>query len=279
MTIPKVDTLLLPFLRAISDQEEHKIKDIITTLADKFDLTPEERNITFSESSKDKIFANRVYFTRLNLKMANLISAPKRGVVKITEDGLNILQQNLSHFTTKELSQLEAYKNYRAKIKAKSAIDIADEEEEVISDQTPEESMESAYQTINEELAVEILEIIKSNSPDFFEHLVIDLILKMGYGGSRKDAADKVGKSHDGGIDGIIKEDRLGLDVIYIQAKRWDNTVGRPEIQKFAGALEEKRANKGIFITTSQFSREAKDYISRINKKIVLIDGESLQSI
>ena len=207
--------------------------------------------------------------------MANLISAPRRGVVKITTDGIKLLRKDIKQFTTKDLSEFEAYKNYRAKIKAKSIIDIADEEE-VISDQTPEEAMESAYQTINKELAIEFLELIKTNSPDFFEQLVIDLILKMGYGGSRKDAAEKVGKSHDGGIDGIIKEDRLGLDVIYIQAKRWENTVGRPEIQKFAGALEEKRANKGIFITTSQFSRGSVDYISRINKKIVLIDGDQL---
>jgi len=259
----------------IADGDEHRIGVIIEKLANEFDLSYDERNITFSESSKDKIFSNRVYFTRLNLKMANLLSAPRRGSIKITQDGTNLLRENRSSLTTKDITEFEAYKIYKAKVKARSRTTQI-EEPEISSGQTPEESLESAYQSINEELILEILDIIQSNSPDFFEQLVVDLILKMGYGGSRRDAGEKVGKSHDGGIDGIIKEDRLGLDVIYIQAKRWENTVGRPEIQKFAGALEEQRANKGIFITTSQFSRDAIDYVSRINKKIVLIDGEQL---
>lgn len=276
MTIPNVDDLLLPFLKEIANGEEHRIGDIIEKLADEFNLSPEERLIKFSESSRDKIFANRIYFTRLNLKMANLISSPRRGSVKITQEGSDLIQKNLTSLTTKDIVEFEAYKMYKAKVKDKSGSEVNIIESEIISDQTPEESLESAYKTISEELKLEILDLIKSNSPDFFEELVIDLLLKMGYGGSRRDAGEKVGKSHDGGIDGIIKEDRLGLDIIYIQAKRWDNTVGRPEIQKFAGALEEQRANKGIFITTSQFSREAIDYVSKINKKIVLIDGDQL---
>ncbi len=144
-------------------------------------------------------------------------------------------------------------------------------------DKNPQESIESGYQQIRKELEIEILNIVKSCSPDFFERLVVDLLVKMGYGGSIREAGRAIGKSSDGGIDGIIKEDKLGLDIVYLQAKRWDNTtVGRPEIQKFVGALHGQRAKKGVFITTSKFSQSAKDYISLIDSKIVLIDGYEL---
>jgi restriction system protein len=149
----------------------------------------------------------------------------------------------------------------------------------IISEQTPEDSMASAYKTVRRNLETELLEQIKSASPAFFERLVIDLLLAMGYGGSRQDAGRAIGKSGDGGIDGIINEDRLGLDVIYIQAKRWDATVGRPEIQKFAGALQGQRANKGVFITTSSYSRDAIEYAKLIATKIILIDGDRLASL
>ncbi|MEZ4525936.1 MAG: restriction endonuclease [Desulfobacterales bacterium] len=142
--------------------------------------------------------------------------------------------------------------------------------------QTPEEQLEDAYENIRESLATEILEQLKSVAPDFFERIIVEVIVKMGYGGTRRDAGQAVGKSGDGGIDGIIKEDRLGLDIIYLQAKRWQGTVGRPEIQKFAGALQGQRAKKGIFITTSDFSKEARDYAAMIENKIVLIDGKQL---
>ncbi|GAB4373309.1 MAG: hypothetical protein Kow0042_17120 [Calditrichia bacterium] len=144
---------------------------------------------------------------------------------------------------------------------------------------TPEESLENAYQKVRSELTKELLLQIKSSPPSFFEKLVIDLLVKMGYGGSRREAGEAVGRTGDEGIDGIIKEDRLGLDIIFIQAKRWDVPVGRPEIQKFAGALQGQRAKKGIFITTSSFTKEAIDYVSRIDSKIILIDGEQLADL
>lgn len=152
-------------------------------------------------------------------------------------------------------------------------------ETEEITTYTPEEALESAYQRLRDDLAIELLQQIKSSSPSLFEKLVVELLVKMGYGGSRHDAGKAIGKSGDEGIDGIIKEDRLGLDIIYIQAKRWENTVGRPDIQKFAGALEGQRARKGIMITTSSFSQDAYDYVSRINSKIVLIDGKRLAQL
>jgi restriction system protein len=146
-------------------------------------------------------------------------------------------------------------------------------------DQTPEETIEAEYLALRHELAQELLETVKGQSPAFFERLVVDLLVMMGYGGTRKDAGEAVGQSHDGGIDGIIKEDRLGLDVLYVQAKRWENTVGRPEIQRFAGALAGRRARRGIFITTSRFSQTATDYVSQIDSRIVLIDGDTLAQL
>jgi restriction system protein len=146
-------------------------------------------------------------------------------------------------------------------------------------DQTPEEGIEAAYQRVREQLAQELLQTVKSCSPTFFERLVVDLLVKMGYGGTRRDAGQAIGRTGDGGIDGIIKEDRLGLDIVYIQAKRWDNTVGRPQIQQFAGALQGQRARKGVFITTSAFSQAAQEYVSRLDSKIVLIDGETLAQL
>ena len=151
--------------------------------------------------------------------------------------------------------------------------------DESTAEQTPEEEIEAAYQRIRNELADEIVQQIMSCSPSFFERLVVDLLVRMGYGGTRKDAGQAVGKSGDGGIDGIIKEDRLGLGVIYLQAKRWEGPVGRPEIQKFVGALQGQRARRGIFITTSSFTREALQYTSMIENKVVLIDGEMLAQL
>lgn len=172
----------------------------------------------------------------------------------------------------KYLENFPEFQNFRARKKDKNET----ASEECLSSETPEESLETAYQKVRQELAQELLRQIKQCSPLFFEKLVIDLLIKMGYGGTRRDAGKAIGKSGDGGIDGIIKEDRLGLDIIYIQAKRWEGNVSRPEVQKFAGALQGQRAKKGILITTSSFTQEAWDYVSRIDSKIVLIDGDLL---
>jgi restriction system protein len=153
------------------------------------------------------------------------------------------------------------------------------EEPSIETVRTPREIMDAGYQEMRRDLSQEIIKRIKSSSPRFFEHLVVELLVAMGYGGSRKDAGEAVGQSGDGGVDGIIKEDRLGLDVIYLQAKRWEGTVGRPTVQAFAGSLEGHRARKGVLITTSQFSPDALDYVTRIEKKIVLIDGDELAKL
>lgn len=263
---------MLPLLKSVEDQNEHKISDIINTLAEEFNISEEERQIRLP--SGDRVFNNRVYWARLYLIKAGLIESPKRAHIKIINNGLDVLEKNPEKIDFKFLEQIDAFQEYKES--AKKTRTTLSEDEPITTEETPEETLENAFHIINEGLALDLINQVKSANPLFFEQLVLDLLIKMGYGGLRKDAAQRLGRSHDGGIDGIIKEDKLGLDAIYIQAKRWENTVGRPEIQRFVGALEGKRAKKGIFITTSSFSNEAVQYISNINRKIVLIDGEQL---
>lgn len=219
---------------------------------------------------------HRVYWARTYLKKAGLLSVPERGTFKITEEGLNLLKENLSSLTRNDLKK--RYPEFRDFIKPHIKPDH-DVTTTVEGEKTPEELLEEGYTDLYETLVTDLLEKIKSESPQFFEKLVVDLLVKMGYGGSRKDAGEAIGRVGDGGIDGIIKEDKLGLDVIYIQAKRWENTVGRPSVQAFAGSLEGVRAKRGIMITTSQFSSEAHEYVRHIEKKIVLVDGEMLAKL
>jgi restriction system protein len=208
--------------------------------------------------------------------MAGLIENPKRGIYNITERGLETVRKNPPLINLKYLNQFAEYVAFRKTHRERpESTDDAENGQTV----TPEEALESAHEKIRESLAVEIQQKLKSCSPSFFERLVVEVIVKMGYGGTRQDAGRAIGRSGDGGIDGIIKEDKLGLDTIYIQAKRWENTVGRPEIQKFVGALTGQRAKKGLFISTSNFSSDAMDYVSRVDTKIVLIDGEMLAQL
>lgn len=277
MAIPDYQSIMLPLLKLVSDGREYYLRDIIEKLADKFNLSEEERK-ELLPSGQQSIFSNRVGWARTYLKQAGLLEATRRGYIRITERGKQVLSQNPKHIDVKFLEQFPEFLEFRQRRRDK------DEEKEQIkkediSLETPEELLEIAYQKIRNELANEILKQLKKCSPSFFEKLVVDLLVKMGYGGTRKDAGKAIGKTKDGGIDGIIKEDRLGLDIIYIQAKRWEGIVGRPEIQKFAGALQEQRAKKGIFITTSSFTEDAKDYVSKIDSKIILIDGETLAQL
>lgn len=189
---------------------------------------------------------------------------------------MDVLKNPPARINVEFLEQYDEFVEFRTRREKEDEDSSVTEKLEI---QTPEEAIEAAYQNLRQTLADELLQTIKNCSPAFFERLVIDVLVKMGYGGTRKDAGKAIGKSGDGGIDGIINEDRLGLDVIYIQAKKWENPVGRPEIQKFAGALQGQRAKKGIFITTSTFTSEAKDFASRIDSKITLIDGETLSQL
>ena len=267
MTIPDYQTAMLPLLRFAGDQQEHSFREAIDNLADHFNLSEEEHR-ELLPSGQQAIFDNRIGWARKYLKEAILLESTRRGYFRITERGLSVLNQNPQNINVKFLDKFDEFKKFRTFKREK--------EEEKEQEQTPEEAFESAYQNLRNELANDLLQQIKISPPSLFEKIVVELLVSMGYGGSRKDAGKAIGKSGDEGIDGIIKEDRLGLDIIYIQAKRWENTIGRPEVQKFAGALQWQRAKKGIFITTSNFSREAHDYASRIESKIVLIDGEQL---
>jgi len=275
MGIPDYQTIMLPLLRFAGDQQEHSLREAIDRLADDFGLTEEERKELLS-SGQQEIFNNRVAWARSYMGKAGLLESTRRGYVKITDRGMKVLKQNPERIGVKFLDQFEEFRQFRALRHTKT------EEEEVegeTHERTPEEALESAYNQLRDNLANDLLQQIKSCSPGLFEKIVVELLLKMGYGGSRQDAGRAIGRSGDEGIDGIIKEDRLGLDIIYIQAKRWENSVGRPEVQKFAGALQGQRARKGIMITTSNFSKEALDYASRIDSKIVLIDGEQLAQL
>jgi restriction system protein len=268
MSIPDYQSIMLPLLQYVRDENEHSLGEAIDALADKFNLADTERSLLLP-SGQQAIFDNRVAWARTYLKKAGLLESTRRGYFKITQRGLQVVSQDIQRIDARFLRQFPEFVEFQSPKKEPG-------EEEAPADSTPEESIENAYDHLRTALREELLRQLKSCSPSMFERIVINLLLKMGYGGSRKDAGQAIGKSGDEGIDGIIKEDRLGLDVIYVQAKRWKDQVGRPEIQKFSGALDGKRAKKGIFMTTSTYSKEARDFVSGIDKKIVLLDGQEI---
>jgi restriction system protein len=272
MAIPDYQSLMLPLLRFLGDKKEHSIRETQDALAREFSLSEGELR-ELLPSGKQPIFENRVGWARTYMKKAGLLESTRRGVFRVTDRGLKVLGQKPTQINVKYLRQFPEFVEFQT-VKHDKTEDSGGIEEE--KGKTPEELLEAAYQQINDQLASDLLKQIKALPPALFEKIVVELLVGMGYGGTIKDAGQAIGKSGDEGIDGVIKEDRLGLDAIYLQAKKWENTVGRPEIQKFAGALQGQRAKKGIFITTSYFSKEAYDYTSRIDTKIVLIDGEQL---
>ena len=274
MPIPDYQTIMLPLLRATADGATHSMTQLAEIIAGEFKLTREEQR-ELIPSGQTTVIANRVGWARTYLKQAGLLAIPERGHVRITDRGKDVLREAPDRIDAKFLLRFEEFQQFRARSRPRSTVKTDENPDE----QTPQEALEAAYQALRSDLEEEILEQVKGASPAFFERLVVELLVAMGYGGSLEDAGRAVGRSGDGGIDGIIKEDRLGLDVVFIQAKKWENTVGRPEIQKFAGALQGQRARKGVFITTCGFSREAHDYAKMIDSKIVLIDGAMLASL
>jgi restriction system protein len=274
MAIPDYQSVMLPLLRLAEDGQEHSAREAVEKLADHFGLSEDERK-ELLPSGAQATFDNRVGWARTYMKKAELLESPRRGYFKITHRGMQILKQNPDTINNKLLEQYPEYRAFRARSGTKRITSAAAESE--VPEQTPLEVIEDAYDTIRTQLAGELLEQIMRSSPQFFERLVVDLLVRMGYGGSRRDAGEAVGRrSSDEGIDGIIKEDRLGLEAIYLQAKRWKDTVGRPEIQRFVGALHGQNARKGVFITTSSFSKEASQYVDALVDKVVLVDGEAL---
>lgn len=279
MPIPDYQSIMLPVLKLASDSNEHKVSDSVEYLAQHFNLSDEEM-AELLPSGTQAVFSNRCGWARSYLKQAGLLASPRRGFFKITQRGLDLLKTNPSSLDATSLEQYPEFLEFKNRKRVK-----ADEGQESSSSNreqsalTPEDALASAYRQLRVELEAEVLSLVMDATPSFFERLVVDLLIKMGYGGNRQDAGKALGKSGDGGIDGIINEDKLGLDVIYLQAKRWEGTVGRPEIQKFAGALQGQRAKKGVFITTSDFTKEAVEYTSFIDTRIILINGELLSRL
>ena len=290
MPLPNYEAFMEPLLRLLKDGRTYSSRETFDAIAKAMDL--DEADLAAQlPSGRQGVYANRLGWARTYLKMAGLIEAPKRGTYRITPRGLKALANDAGSIDGAYLDrfpEFQAFKQRRhtdggsdAEAGTDTATDAGTDQATPVppSAQTPEESLEQAYQNLRAALATELLGQIQQASPTFFENLVVDLLVAMGYGGSRADAGQALGRSGDEGIDGVIKEDKLGLDVIYLQAKRWTGTVGRPEIQKFAGALQGQRARKGIFITTSAFTRDALDYASRIDTKIILIDGTRLAQL
>ena len=275
MAIPDYQQFLLPLLKLSEDCQVHSMQEAYQDIPDQFGISEEERSLLLP-SGKQYVVNNRISWAKTYLKKACLIKQPERKFFQITDRGLDVLKSDPEKIDNDFLMQFPEFQEFRTKKNDQGTEEPGDGKSD---EKNPEERLEYAYLEINNELALELLDTIKSSTPSFFEKIVVDLLLKMGYGGSRKDAGKSIGKSGDEGIDGIIKEDRLGLDVIYIQAKRWENIIGRPEIQKFAGALQGQRARKGVFITTSGFTKDAMEYASHIDSKIILIDGEKLTDL
>jgi restriction system protein len=281
MAIPDYQSVMLPLLRfAAEKKDETSTGEVVEVLSKEFGLTDEDLR-ELLPSGIQFTFVNRVGWASTYMKKAGLLEATRRGYFRITSRGQELLRKQPKAINVKLLKQYPEFlefqqlKGTRSGEKVSASGVILD-----ISTATPSEALETAYEKLRDELADELLAKLKKSSPSFFERAVVELLVKMGYGGSRADAGKAIGKSGDGGIDGIIKEDKLGLDVVYIQAKRWDNNpVGRPDVMQFAGALQAQKANKGIFITTSRFTDDARSYVSQIGSKIVLIDGERLTNL
>ena len=278
MAIPDYETLMLPVLQYVSDGKEHPLKEITAHMAESFKLSAEEREQRIP-SGQSTYIQNRTGWAKTYLKKAGLLASPKRGLIQITDRGREVLSKKPGRIDGDFLAQFQEFKDFQARSNSQQEAEPV--QTPSIERQTPEETIEQSYMALRSQLADELLEQIKGCSSDFFERLVVDVIVAMGYGGTQRDAARATQRSNDGGIDGIIKQDRLGLDTIYIQAKKWDESrpIHRPEIQKFAGALQGVRAKKGIFITTSSFSEGAREYVATIDSKIVLIDGTELAQL
>lgn len=278
MAVPDFQSFFKPLLDIASDGQEHSLKETREKIAIAFSMSAEDLAELLPSGSQSK-FDNRVAWAKSYFVQAKVLESLRRAHFKITERGKILHSQGHERIDVKILSQFPEFVEFHTPSK-QNKISVtppsSSPSPQENTSETPEEVLQKAYQNIRSDLACEILEKIRGNSPTFFENLVIDLMVSMGYGGSRSDAGRSVGQSGDEGIDGIINEDRLGLDVIYLQAKRWEGTVGRPEIQKFVGALHGKRARKGVFITTGKFSAEAHAYVKNIDPRVILIDGRAL---
>jgi restriction system protein len=277
MAVPDYQSIMLPLLKYVSDQQVHTLRDVVEGLATHFKLTEEERR-EMLPSGMQAAFDNRVGWARTYLKKAGLLASPKRATMQITPRGIQVIKENPPRIDVAYLKRFQEFVEFQSAKRESNEPEVLTEDS---NGRTPEEIIENGYEQVRAALSQELLTKVQALTWMDFERLVVQLLVRMGYGGSLKDAGRALTKGGDEGIDGTIKEDKLGLDVIYIQAKKWQtgNTVGRPEIQKFVGALAGQGAKKGIFITTSSFTKEAREYQPRNETKIVLIDGEELTQL
>lgn len=275
MAVPDFQSFFRPLLEIAADGKEHSLKEARDIIARRMSLSEADLKEPLPSGLQRK-FDNRVAWAKSYFVQAKVLTSPRRGYFLITDRGRELLQQGHEKINIKVLNQYPEFIEFHKAKPDKTGEESVVEE---IQSETPEELLQKAYQSIRSDLAGELISRIKNNTPQFFENLVIDLMIALGYGGSRADAGRSIGQIGDEGVDGIIKEDRLGLDVIYLQAKRWDGTVGRPEVQKFVGALHGKRAKKGVFITTGKFSDDAIKYVENIEPKVILIDGRTLAEL
>jgi len=269
MTIPDYQSIMLPLLEFAGDGKEHSRHEAIEHVSRIFGLSEEEKNNLLPSGTKP-IINNRVGWAKTYLKKAGLLEYPRRGYLKITDLGLKVLEEKPKKIDNRYLKRFPEFLEFKKVIVTKKEYLKREEEK------TPLELIEDGYQQIQEALGHDLLEYIMKSPPAFFERIVIELLVRMGYGGSLKDAGKAIGHIGDEGIDGVIKEDKLGLDNIYVQAKRWTRSVGSPELNAFVGALHGKKSKKGIFITTSSFTEKAINYVNSIETKVALIDGETL---
>ncbi|MEC1108542.1 restriction endonuclease [Bacillus velezensis] len=277
MTIPGYQEFMYPFLKILSDKKEHRLQDLYVKLAEELNLSEEDAE-KLLPSGNQKVLHNRIGWVRTYLSKAGLIDIVRRGVFQITSEGLEIINDpSVASIDNRFLMKYKSFQRFKQTGKDSNQ---QESEPSITSEpRTPNEIIEQNYNAVKNEIKEELLNQIYKCSPAFFEKLVVELLVALGYGGSLTDAGTAIGRSGDGGIDGVIKEDILGLDMIYLQAKRWKDSVSRPEIQKFAGSLDGKKAKKGVFITTSVFTDGAKEYVKVIDKKIILIDGERLTDL
>ena len=283
MPVPDFQSLMLPLLRIAADGKDHSLAEARSILSKQFDLSEADLEELLPSGRQSK-FANRVAWAKGYLQQAGLLSTPRWGHFQVAPRGVDVLKSPPPKLDIKFLEQYPEFVAFRTpkqdtepSVPGSSLISTATASE--AATETPEEVLEAAHLRMRAGLASELLGKVKAGTPHFFERLVVELLLAMGYGGSRKDAGQAIGRAGDEGIDGVISEDRLGLDIVYLQAKKWDGTVGRPEIQRFVGALHGKRAKKGVFITTGGFSAEAVGYVEHIDPKIVLINGRRLAEL
>lgn len=279
MPIPKYDELTWPILQILKDGQPHSTHDLAKALSDQFGLSEEERSARLP-SGVQTYMLNRTGWAGFHLDRAGLVARPKRGRWQITPEGLKVASSQARKLDRQALSEFPAFADYLTSLRAGNNHEPEVEPAQPAdTDTPPEEQIASAFKALRADLKQDLLGMVRRMDPIRFERLVLDLLLAMGYGGSREEAASMTKVSNDEGIDGVINEDRLGLDVIYVQAKRWQNTVGRREIQGFVGALAGQQAHKGIFITTSDFAETARTYAKTIPQKVILLDGDRLADL